>query len=80
MDEFDSMPKYDQGVPITYTVAIEDGAAEELRQRGYSVELVSYGENRPLRVPSRPPSPYESIYLLYHICASGGLCDPGDIA
>lgn len=45
--EFDAMPKYDQGVPIVYSVEVEGSAADELRARGYSVKLVSYGEDVP---------------------------------
>ena len=53
--EFGAMPKYDQGKPIAYTVEVEGGAAEELRNRGYTVDLVSYGDNDWSIVATRMP-------------------------
>ena len=45
MGEFDSMPEYEQGKPIVYTVEIESSAAEKLLANGYSIEYVEYGED-----------------------------------
>ena len=50
-----TVPRNEHGVPIVYTIVLDSSAAETLRTRGYSVDLVKYGPDDWSIVATRAP-------------------------